>query len=117
MLNTSAWTASAFLAFVAHGDPVARADRTYIKRLLEVYGRAEHNVALSYESPELYNAGKLLMLHDRNPDGDEVDTGVSEITAQVGTLLFGNVKVHAMSQYLLLISAWLRSAIAGTDAG
>lgn len=102
---------STFLAFVNHGDPVARADKPYIRLLLDVYSRPIPLPYLDFEAPELCNAGTVLLLYERNPDGDEDDIGISEVTNQMSNLLFGNVKVHQMRHYLTQIGAWKSAQI------
>lgn len=102
---------STFLAFVNHGDPVALADKPYIKLLLNVYSRPSPLPYLDFEASELCNAGTVLLIYDQNPDKDDDNIGVSEVTNNMSNLLFGNVKVHPMRHYLTLIGAWKSAQI------
>ena len=106
---------STFLAFVNHGDPVARADKPYIRLLLDVYSRPTPLPYLNFEPSELCNAGTVILLYDRNPDGDDDDIGVSEVTNHMSSLLFGNVKVHPMKHYLTLLGAWKSAQVQQTS--
>ena len=103
-------TGSIVLALAVHGDPVVRADRSYVKVLLDLYAKSELGTPFEFDEPELQNAGRVVMLYDRNPDEDHDDIAASDITEQINTLLFGNVKVHAMTQYLSLISSWVAAS-------
>ena len=51
------------------------------------------------------NAGTVLLLYNRFPDGDDDDISVFEVTIPISNLLFDNVKVHSMRHHLTLILA------------
>jgi hypothetical protein len=97
-----------FLAFVAHGDPVPRADRPFVRQLLQIYSTSSDDpetAAFQFDPPELFNAGNTIVLFDNNADGDEDDIVAVEATAGIGEFLWGNVKMHNMKVYLELLSS------------
>ena len=105
-----------FLSFVMHGDPVPRAERSYIKVLINVYASPKATTsssALVFGKPELPNSGKVLLLYDRAQDEDEEDIRIIDATRWFQGMLCGNVKAHAMKQYLTLLSTWLRRGSEG----
>ena len=108
--STTPSSSSIVLALAAHGDPVVRVDRSYVRALIDLYAKIDLGVPFEFEEPELQNVGRVLMLYDSNPDGDDINVAVSDITEQIQGLLFGNVKVHAMTQYLSLISSWVTAS-------
>jgi len=94
---------SRFLAFVACGDIVVRADRPYIRKILEIYGASDSTSSptpqIQFEEVELYNPGNLVMLFDNNPDGEEDIFEAVQVGGVIGNFLWGNAKVHAMKWY------------------
>jgi len=97
-----------FLAFAVQGDVVVRADRPYVRKILEIYsagGAAMTAVpTLQFEEPELRNAGKLILLFDKNPDGDEDQIEAVEAGNAVENVLWGNVRAHPMKLYCEMLA-------------
>ncbi|ORY10613.1 Alpha/Beta hydrolase protein [Clohesyomyces aquaticus] len=96
-----------FLALVTHGDPVPRADRPYIRQLLQLYSNPSdlpRDADFHFDPPELWNAGNPIILFDKNPDGDEEQITAVEATAGLEKFLWGNVKMHDLKIYLEMLS-------------
>jgi hypothetical protein len=93
---------------VNHGDPVARSDKTYIKKLLEIYANPNPQIPVAFAPATLFGAGMTVLLYDENQDADEIAVNSSIVSSErIGGLLFGNVKIHPMKEYLSLIgSLW-----------
>jgi len=98
-----------FLAFALAGDPVARIDKPYLDTLMQIYCSPTilHDIQIS--SPKLFNAGTVVILTDLNKDAEE-----NQITAllpreRLSEILFGNLQLHPMKQYLTLVDEWARS--------
>jgi len=54
----------------------------------------------------LFNAGMTVLLYDKNQDADEIAVSSSVVSPErIGGLLFGNVKIHPMKEYLSLIGS------------
>ena len=83
-----------------------RADKLYIRLLLDIYSNPIAIPNLTLPESELCNAGTVLLLYDQDPDGEDDQTGIADLTDGIGHLLFGNVKVHPMKYYLTLLGVW-----------
>jgi hypothetical protein len=91
---------------VNHGDPIARADKPYIKKLLEVYANPNPQIPVAFAPATLFSAGTTVLLYDENQDADEIAVSSSVVSSErIGELLFGNVKIHPMKEYLSLIGS------------
>jgi hypothetical protein len=91
---------------VNHGDPVARSEKTYIKKLLEIYANPNPQIPILFAPATLFNAGMTVLLYDENQDADEIAVSASVVPPErIGGLLFGNVKIHPMKEYLSLIGS------------
>jgi hypothetical protein len=97
---------SLFLSFVTKGDSVPRADKPYIRSLLEIYVKPRPHDRITFAPAELFNCGGVIMLHDRNPDSEDADIDVVDATDSIKLMLFGNVKAHNMKQYLNMLQFW-----------
>jgi hypothetical protein len=65
-----------YLAIASKGDPILRADKLYVRHLLDIYINLTQQTRLHYEPAEVFNAGTPLLRHDRNPDGEAADGGL-----------------------------------------
>jgi hypothetical protein len=91
---------------VNHGDPVARSDKTYIKKLVEIYANPNPQIPVAFAPATLFGAGMTVLLYDENQDADEIAVNSSVASSErIGGLLFGNVKIHPMREYLSLIGS------------
>jgi hypothetical protein len=98
---------STFLAFAVHGDIVVRADRPYIRKMIEIFGSsgaASSMPTLEFEESELYNVGELVLLFDANPDGDDEQFQAAQLGDEINKLLWGNLKAHPLKEYCKLLS-------------
>lgn len=110
MTSTAVQSSNAsFLSIVNNGDPVVRADKPYIRTLLEVYVKPNPEERLDFAASELFNCGSVILLHDRNVESEDADIDAVEATDSIGSVLFGNVKAHSMKQYLTMLQLWTRS--------
>jgi hypothetical protein len=80
-----------------------------VRKILEIYSTGSRDASSSvtsvqFEEPELYNAGKLIMLFDENSDGDEDEIRGVEVERLIEGFLWGNVKTHPMKVYCELIA-------------
>ncbi|KAF2152247.1 alpha/beta-hydrolase [Myriangium duriaei CBS 260.36] len=95
-----------FLAIVAHGDPVPRADRPFVRQILQIYSNVSDTPLqnFQFDPPELYSAGDLVVLFDKNLEGDEEEIVAVKAEDGIGEFLWGTVKMHEMEVYLKLLS-------------
>jgi hypothetical protein len=98
-------SSSRVLSFVNYGDLVTRADKSYIRTLINVYAHPNPATRLDFSSAELFNVGESVMLYDENEDGEEVRAKAVVVTEKINGLLFGNVRIHPMKQYLHLLGS------------
>jgi len=106
-INSAQFKTSQFLAFAAHGDLVARADRPYIRQVLQIYSSSDTVAHLSdfqFDPAELWNAGTLIILFDKSIDSDEEEIHAVEAAHGLGGFLWGNLHAHDMKVYLELLS-------------
>ena len=96
---------SLFLSLVNQGDPVPRAEKEYVKTLLEVYVQSKPDRVIAFNPPELQCCGTVLALLDRNPDSEERRIDIVDATSIINSLLFGNVKAHWLHVYSDMIKA------------
>ena len=106
-VDSAQYKASQFLAFTACGDLVARADRPYVRQVLQIYSSSDAVAPLpdfQFDPAELWNAGTLIVLFDKNIDSDEEEIHAVEAAQGLGGFLWGNVHAHEMKVYLELLS-------------
>jgi len=106
-VNSAQYTTSQFLAFAAYGDLVARADRPYVRQVLQIYSSSDAVVPLpdfQFDPAELWNAGTLIVLFDKSIDSDEEEIHAVEAAQGLGGFLWGNLHAHDMKVYLELLS-------------
>lgn len=105
--NSSQYTTSQFLAFATYGDLVTRADRPYVRQILQVYSSSDALTPLpnlQFDPPELWNAGTLIVLFDKSLDSDEEEIHAVEAVQGLGDFLWGNLHAHDMKIYLELLN-------------
>jgi len=98
---------SQFFAFVACGDLVTRADRPYVRQVLQIYSSSDAVAPLpdlQFDPAELWNAGTLIVLFDKSIDRDEEEIHAVEAAQGLRGFLWGNVHAHNMKIYLELLS-------------
>lgn len=96
---------SKFLAFTAYGDLVARADRPYVRQVLQVYSSVVAPLpGFEFDAAELWTVGTLIVLFDKSVDSDEEEIHAVEAIQGLGSFLWGNVHAHDMKNYLELLS-------------
>ena len=97
-----------FMSIVNQGDPVARADKAYIRSLVELYAKTSPTDASLQTSKkewtlppaELANAGVVIVAHDTKADIKETDWKLSIVGQRIlDGLVWGNVKAHAIEVY------------------
>jgi hypothetical protein len=106
-VNSAQYMKSQFLAFAAYGDLVARADRPYVRQVLQIYSSSEPVAPLpdfQLDPAELWNAGTLIVLFDKSIDSDEEEIHAVGAAQGLGGFLWGNLHVHDMKIYLKLLS-------------
>jgi hypothetical protein len=106
-VNSAQYTTSQFLAFAAYGDLVARADRPYVRQVLQIYSSSDAVTPLpdfQFDPAELWNAGTLIVLFDKSIDSDEEEIHAVEAAQGLGGFLWGNLHAHDMKVYLELLS-------------
>jgi hypothetical protein len=106
-VSSAQYTTSQFLAFAAYGDFIARADRPYVRQVLQIYsssGAAAPLPDFQFDPVELWNAGNLIVLFDKSIDSDEEEIHAVEATQGLGEYLWGNLHTHDMKVYLELLS-------------
>ncbi|KAI5803697.1 Alpha/Beta hydrolase protein [Geopyxis carbonaria] len=105
------------LAIVNDGDPVARADRAYLRTLVDLYRAACGAEPLP--PPEkpldgLCNVGTLVVVRDRNHDGDERDIVVEVAPRNVfEELVYCNAAVHRRVVYAESVELIARGCVNG----
>lgn len=118
-----------FFGFVNEGDPVARADKTYVKNLLELYAKpiscwtssSQNRPKPVWKVPEstLSLAGRLVVLrtrrsrssrNSRKPDNVEAVTAAD---ADLRGLVFGDPLMHTMDMYAQRIELLATDAVVG----
>jgi hypothetical protein len=99
------------VSIVNQGDPVVRADKAYIRSLIDLYAKTGPADSINLGSQiskrewalpsgELVNAGIVVVVHDAKADVKETDWKLSVINQQIlDGLVWGNVKAHGMKVY------------------
>lgn len=103
---------SLFFSFINEGDPVARADKAYVRSLLELLGTAPPQRITTWPIPEstLSNAGRIVVLRPENPKGfgdkktveERLEEGVQAVTCREDELrgvVWGDPVCHLMRFY------------------
>lgn len=127
---------SVFLGFVNEGDPVARADKTYVKSLLELYAKPmscrpatnnpnKYKPTWSVPEATLSLAGHLVVLRarrspasskSRSPRNSKKGDAVEAVTAadaDLRGLVFGDPLMHTMDLYAQRIEQLATDAVVG----
>lgn len=122
---------SLFVGFVNEGDPVARADKTYVKSLLELYAKqtlpscqTRHKPTWKVPEGTLSLAGRLIVLRARRPsapssrssrNSKKADTveAVTAADADLRGLVFGDPLMHTMDLYAQRIEHLATEAVVG----
>ncbi|KAF4589152.1 lipase, class 3 [Ophiocordyceps camponoti-floridani] len=113
---------SIFLALINEGDPVARADKAYIRSLLALLASPPPTRSPGPMSPTFWpvppstlsNAGHIVVLRGsaRSPHQDEVVEAVSCRDDQLRTVIWGDPLCHLMSLYASRVETLAAQAIA-----
>lgn len=113
---------SIFLALINEGDPVARADKAYIRSLLALLASPPPTRSPGPMSPTFWhvppstlsNAGHIVVLRGsaRSPHRDEVVEAVSCRDDQLRTVIWGDPLCHLMSLYASRVETLAAQAIA-----
>jgi hypothetical protein len=106
---TDSLPGSVFLAFALAGDPVARIDKPYLDILMQIYCSPTILQDIQISSPKLFNAGTVVILTDLNKDAEENQIAALLPRERLPEILFGNLQLHPMKQYLTLVDEWVRS--------
>jgi hypothetical protein len=118
-----------FFGFINEGDPVARADKTYVKSLLELYAKpaacSRHKPTWNVPEATLSLAGRLVILRGRHSPSSlknsastntkKADT-VEAVTAtdeDLRGLVFGDPLMHTMDLYAQRIERLATEAVVG----
>jgi hypothetical protein len=118
-----------FFGFVNEGDPVARADKTYVKSLLELYAKpspcltstSQSRQKATWKVPEatLSLAGRLVVLRahrsrsSRNSKKPDTVEAVTAEDADLRGLVFGDPLMHTMNLYAQRIELLATQAVVG----
>ena len=139
--NNPRYKKSLFLSFINEGDPVPRADRAYVRSLLDLYTSPapgssclasvippkprffrrksqEANDSPSAPLPvwnvppgSLSNAGRLVVLRASNNAGEDDITAVVTTDQQLRGVVFGNPVMHMMKVYARRIEVLATKAV------
>ncbi|QKX64653.1 uncharacterized protein TRUGW13939_11829 [Talaromyces rugulosus] len=120
---------SLFFGFVNEGDPVARADKTYVKSLLELYAKpsrcststSQSRQKATWKVPEatLSLAGRLVVLRahrsrsSRNSKKPDTVEAVTAADVDLRGLVFGDPLMHTMDLYAQRIELLATQAVVG----
>ncbi|KAH8690232.1 Alpha/Beta hydrolase protein [Talaromyces proteolyticus] len=129
--NRSRYNKNMFFGFVNEGDPVARADKTYVKSLLEMYARPtacinncskKKNPKPVWKVPEatLSLAGRLVVLRTTSSSSSSkkkkarrMIEAVIASDADLRGLVFGDPLMHAMDLYAQRIEQLATEEVVG----
>ena len=82
-----------------------RAEKSYVRTLLEVYVKPSHEQRIDFGPAELRSCGTVLVLYDRNADSEDSEIDVVDATKNIESMLYGNVKAHRMKVYLDMLES------------
>jgi len=96
---------------VNHGDIVPRAEKNYIRSLLQLYReRAEHISADRWDfgQPTTFNYGQIVILKDVCPENEEPRMHAYRSSQGLWqTMAFGSIRAHPMNVYVQAVDGFV----------
>ena len=96
---------------VNHGDIVPRAEKNYIRSLLQLYReRAEHISADRWDfgQPTTFNYGQIVILKDVCPEDEEPRMHAYRASQGLWqTMAFGSIRAHPMNVYVQAVDGFM----------